>query len=530
MLAITISGCGRLSQKNIETMDAAHDVVVGRLACEYFGQTAQTLAIRTDSDELVRLVDFDFEVSPFVPSELSCIQWLETVWTKTGLETQWKARSTLSKKEGLREARLIDKDRTKLYGSCFDSPLCRVRFPYTIGWWRFKRFFRKDNFSPFHRNHAFCKEETRKPPLEGRALSDIAVIHKKDLEELSAWDLSESELADQIVAIIRKEKEGVVFISTMVAEKSEIDKITEALAEHPLMEVYLLFDGAVSVSSYNIHDWIQNQTNQLHLVPITPRPDRPTFFHLKGAASWGAEGWITFTSSNLMDHTSGELLDVGFTAKGKAVAHALVRVFSDEIRRACTEPEYLECTLQARTSGNDPLRHELRAALADSCRSFFESGMAVRLALLPNPYFIITTEDDTVALLEAFIENARHSVLAFTDRLDSWPFLFSLAEAHKKGLKAGVYSGRKGDHPVWEVQQFQRLLHSVETIQGPEAALPHAKFVLKDGKEAFWGTGNFTKNGLSEATEFFFLTDDPALIQELKDFAAAFVDMSSFEP
>jgi hypothetical protein len=493
------------------------DTIEGSLACEYFGQTAQTLAIRTSDGDLVRLVDLDFQVSPFLPSDLSCSRWLETVWNRKGLDAKWKVRPTLSK-EGIREGRLLGSGRIDVYQSCFDSPFCRVRFPYNIGWWRAKKLFTKDAFSPFGLNKALCEQPAKARPVKQRKLRDVAVLHEKDLAEVTTWDLTQSELADQVVELIRREKEGVILAATMIAENAEIEKIVAELGDHPLMTVYLLFDAAVSISSYDIHEWIQSDSDQLFLVPITPRPDRPAFFHLKGAAAWGGAGWLTFTSANLMSHSSGDLIDLGFTAKGKPVADALAKVFADQIREACMEPEYLTCTLDARTSNDDPLRYQLRAALADTCRAFFDTGLSSQLAALSNPYFVVTTEDDVVDLLAQFVAKAQRSVGAFTNRVDSWPFLLSMEEARKGGKETDAFAGRKGDHPVWEVKDFQGFLHALKPREA-ETGIAHAKFVLIDDKEAFWGTGNLTKNGLAEATELFFFTDHPALLGELKEYA-----------
>lgn len=491
------------------------DEVQGLLTCEYFGRTDQTLAIRMDDGDLVRLVDMDFRLSPFVPTLLSCQQWLDGLSIKDRFNRAWRVRPTLSK-EGFREGRLLGAERMALYVNCERSSLCRVRFPYDIGWWRVKEMFERTPPSPFGLSEQLCATPVQDVHVEKPALTDVPLLSTGDLTNIDVWSSPPDDFADHVVTLIRGMDRGTLFVSTMTVDHEQVEKIAAELGDRPLLTIYLLFDMPTNIAAYDIHQWLPYESDQLHFVPIAPRPDMPTFYHLKGAASLGGNGRFVFTSLNLTGNEDRSLYDLGFNAKGKAVDDALAKVFANQIEKACAEPEYLSCTLGARTRPEDPLRHELRASLAVSCSAFYDSDLPRQVRDLTNPYFIATSDADAVSLLTDVIKSSRASIQAYAHRVDSWPMLFALDEAKKRGVEANVFAGRAGDHPTWKTPKFEGLLH---TLEDKAAGSAHAKFVLVDGTRAFWGTGNLTKNGLQDAAEVFFLTDNPTLIQALKDYA-----------
>lgn len=48
--------------------------------------------------------------------------------------------------------------------------------------------------------------------------------------------------------------------------------------------------------------------------------------------------------------------------------------------------------------------------------------------------------------------------------------------------------------------------------------LPHTKAILIDQKALFWGTGNFTTNGIDSLREIFLLTSDLAVIRAFENY------------
>lgn len=484
----------------------------GHLTCRYFGRTPQTLAVRAENDDLIRLVDFDFLVSPFLPTYLSCSRWLESLPLKYLMKKTWRVRPTLSREKVL-EGALDDPLAKELYQACENTPLCRVNFPYNLSWWRFKRLFKRGPANIFGGHQEFCQNEIQNIPPQD--FSQIRPIEKEDISQITFWSTPESTFSDQVVRLINQKKSGTLFVSTMTLGMEDVENIMAALGRNPLITVYLLFDAPISAASASIRDWITFESDQLHFVPVAPRPDLPSFFHFKGASVLDGDR-IIFTSANLNQELNSTLYDLGFMARGSLVAQALTKVLGKQIQQTCDQKEYLTCTLKARLLEQDPLTYQVEAALAKSCREFYDAGLPGHIQGLNNPFFLTTPQYDLMAPLKKNLLHSNRNIKAFTHRLDSWPLLKTLEKVKNQGVRVEVYAGRGGDHPIWEVPQFQGMLH---VLQDKLPFEPHSKFILMDDELALWGTGNLTKNGLNNAAELFFLTKHPQLLSGLQEYA-----------
>jgi hypothetical protein len=489
----------------------------GSLVCDFFGADEQSLAVEFKDGKKLRLEDLDFAVSPFVPPIFACQRWLETSEAVLGVQGRVTAVPILSRHAD-RFGRLDGGDRTRLYRDCHRSGLCRVKSPYNFGFWRVSEFFR-DLFGEgrkdvFGRDGGICLAEVSKPAKKTIGLKDIRKIGGEDLKDVRFWFTPVRNFADEIIRMMEMEREGVLFASTMSVSSEEVEKLYLALLDHPKLSLYLLFDLNTNLAGEDIRAWAYFASEQFHLVPVSSRPDRSFFHHVKGAGAWKGKGSVVWTSGNLFPYRNSPLFDLGFTARGGEVADSLASELARHLDLACSEPRFLDCSLDVRLEPSDPLRPILRQDLAEACESFKTSGLRESMVETTGRYFVSTQDTEIVPLFGELVQSARRSVQGFSHRLDEQEVMRAVAAA-ASGKEARLYS-RKGDNRVWEKAEYGDVLVDLE---GRTPANPHSKFMMADGERALWGTGNFTRNGLKEAAEIFFYTDHPTLIEGLMTYA-----------
>jgi phosphatidylserine/phosphatidylglycerophosphate/cardiolipin synthase-like enzyme len=147
--------------------------------------------------------------------------------------------------------------------------------------------------------------------------------------------------------------------------------------------------------------------------------------------------------------------------------------------------------------------------LTRGCRSFFEDKTIQNLSSRSAEAnrLIWAGRQNIPATIISALESARISVAATVNQVNQ-PEVLQAFEGIT-GIPSMLYVG--------ELAPNDTVSKIYQRIKMPEVS-PHAKAISIDNKILFWGTGNFTTNGLNSLREIFLSTSDPLVIKAFTDY------------
>ncbi len=457
--------------------------------------------------EWVTLVEFSFPRIGWLDEVDSCRAWV--ISTLEASDIRWEkfapVRLLASKTN---EARLSLMDASQVYPACSNSDRCSLKIPYRWHWslWR-DVFYKKAPSLP-----QYCYASPESVTSKDHPPADLSKNNYDSLGYVSSWREPGSNMAAEIVKMTNSMRDTTIVISTMQWSLSQLKLLKEHFKARNI-KAYLIGDLHVwlSGSRRKPRDLTQSSDERFIIIPAYSTPRHTTSHHVKGAVVANQDGDFIFTSSNLTSGDESVLQEFGIRGKSLDFAEDWLAVVRDLVVDYCVDRKRLSCLMPQYVQQNDIFNLEIEEALTRGCRAFFEDDTLRRLYSdrESKNRMIWAGRNNISATILNFIKSAKTSVKATVNQLNKREIINGFEGVD--GIPAMLYVGSnvtqdgffKKD-PLKQVKMSKRL--------------PHAKAILTDDKTLFWGTGNFTTNGLTSLREIFFSTSDPAVVKAFKDY------------
>lgn len=440
------------------------------------------------------LDELSFRPSPFLPERLACLRWMASLPADVR-RVNTDDLVPLMNPGGLPAARLGGIARDALYDACESSPFCTLRTPFSwLGLHWFAGRFDKPK-AIFGRRADLCTE-----PIHPRARTSREPPLLRDTEALLPWITPRDTLASEIRKLLAPD--ATVLASTMTVSTDELRSIEDALTDNPGARVILLFDlNAAIDDTRKLGRWADG-ARRLYLLPVFSRPDRARYYHVKGAVRLDDRRRLVIGSPNLKGYEHTRLVDVGLTGVSAELGPAFADVLLAEANASCRAPETLGCSLDV-AFGTDRAGEVHRTALAHACEQTSAFTLSSRM-----PFLLESAKDDVLGRAVALVRAAKVRVDIVTHRFDRSPLTDALIAAKRRGVQIEVQVGSELA-PETVPAALRDVVHIGALL---DATQLHTKMLRADGR-VLWGSGNFTRGGLSENDEIFFESESPQMLR-----------------
>ena len=457
--------------------------------------------------EWVTLVEFSFPKIGWLDEVDSCRAWV--ISTLEASDIRWEkfapVRLLASKTN---EARLSLMDASQVYPACSNSDRCTLKIPYRWHWslWR-DVFYKKAPSLP-----EYCYASPESVNSKDHPPADLSKNNYDSLGYVSSWREPGSNMAAEIVKMTNSMRDTTIVISTMQWSVSQLKILKEHFKSRNI-KAYVIGDLHVWLSGQRRkpRELTQFNDEKFIIIPAYSTPRHTTSHHIKGAVIANKQGDFIFTSSNLTSGDESVLQEFGIRGKSLDFAGDWLAVVRDLVVDYCVDRKRLSCLMPQYVQQNDIFNLEIEEALTRGCRAFFEDDTLRRLYSdrESKNRMIWAGRNNISATILNFIKSAKTSVKATVNQLNKREIINGFEGVD--GIPAMLYVGSN----VTQESFFKKApLKQVKMSK----RLPHAKAILTDDKTLFWGTGNFTTNGLTSLREIFFATSDPSVVKAFKDY------------
>jgi hypothetical protein len=457
--------------------------------------------------EWLTLVEFSFPRIGWLDEVDSCRAWI--ISTLEAGDVKWETfvpvRLLASKSN---EARLSLKDASEVYPACSNSDRCSLRIPYRWHWslWR-DVFYKKTPSLP-----EYCYVSPESTNSKNLPPADLSKSRYDSLGYVSSWREPGSNMAAEIMRMTESMRDTTVVVSTMQWSVSQLKLLKEHFTSRNI-KAYVIGDLHVWLSGERRkpRDLTNFNDDKFIIIPAYSTPRHNSSHHVKGAVVANKEGDFIFTSSNLTSGDESVLQEFGVRGKSLEFAGDWLAVLRDLVTDYCVDRKRLSCVVPHYVQKNDIFNLEIEEALTGGCRAFFADDTLRGLYSdrESKNRMVWAGKYDVSATILSFIKSAKTSVKATVNQLNR-PEIIKGFESID-GIPAMLYVGSN----ITQESFFKNTpLKHVKL----SSRLPHAKAILTDDKTLFWGTGNFTNNGLSSLREIFFATSDQAVVKAFRDY------------
>jgi len=472
------------------------------IRCDQVNDSAQAeLQVHTTQtpSQYMPLVEFTFPRVGWLDPLDSCRAW--AVQTLKDDAVDWKSARVVQLLASSREeARLSLKDAAAIYPLCSASDRCRLKAPYKWHWslWGGALTKRRKTLP------SFCYEKPIRYLESSLPSADTLTQVYPHLGFVSSWFEPESNFASEIIKMTKNIRNETVVISTMQWSFSQLKRLKEHFAEKRI-KAYVIGDLQVWLSSRArlASQLFELSDDNFLILPAFSTPSYPNSHHIKGAIVANSEGDFLFSSTNLTSGDESTLNEFGIHGRSQDFASDWFSVVRDLVAEYCVERRRLACVLPQYLFDNDLSNLEVEETLSKACRAFYSDAKLEQIGAgrETKSKMIWAGRQSVPRTIQDLITNAKKSIEG-TVHLVSHPRVIS-AIGRKKGIPVEIF--RVGGAPG-DLKNFSR----------PPASSPHVKAFLVDNDKLFWGTGNFTKTGLTNQRELFFITTDQKVIHEYR--------------
>jgi hypothetical protein len=445
------------------------------------------------------IVDFNFSRSTFVPDNLFCEQWHDSVKNnKQYQEIKTFQYQTMISPKGQKHVHLLGQTKDIFYGLCKTSPLCDFNFPYFLTSWdtfKFKINRWRNQSQSMIKNTDPCNEPLVKKN-KSTALKKLTPlpINSKDQVGLSLIN----SFNDHLLKIIKQNKTQTIFLTTLSLSNKLLADIQNELAKSANTILVIMFDILSQISDYEMISILKLKPKNLFVVPIYNTPERSRYFHLKTLVT--TQGDYFFTSANLTNKESAVTLDLGFHGNEKDVSNELGTMLTDILIANCKNIKYLSCTENARWGySQTDMKNVFTTQLNEACENI--NTFDLKSFTKPkNNYFVSSDEEDLTAFIVSEIEKSKHNINVFTHHFDQEEVWNALLKAYQRGVVIDILFGAPDFSIDFQIPENKNLF-KIRKFNPYSFLQPHAKGLLIDDAKAIICTGNMTENGLNLSTE-----------------------------
>jgi hypothetical protein len=443
-----------------------------------------------------------FEKTPFLGSYLSCAQMLDRVDERINTTT------SLIKLYPVEERMARFRTRDPVVDLCLDSPACALD---PLQSWFLPRLLWKSMSRPdVFRNHPHCRNPLRtvRDPEEEQDVESGKRMKEQTFQIGQIWNIPEESLVQKIFDQIDKKKPDRILMTSMIFSKSILKRIDEWLLKHPGKEAWIFFAYNLHVMESGFPEAYVPRSPGLYLVPVFQTPEAEDSYHIKGFGWSGRESGVHLMTVNIRRFREEKVADVVTELKGQDSFRSFEALLGRVLEQQCLSRNYLACSNLLRYPEGDRRAGTISAWVDRACQD------RKKWVLAGNQDLFSRGGDGVVetTILEE-ISRARVSIDVASHVFNRSKVSDALLEAIARGVKVRVLVGT----PI-EDESFQKSLekHGVLKLQTrKEGVTAHAKFVLVDGEQAIWGTGNLTKTSLLNPWEVFVRTKDPVFVKAL---------------
>ena len=248
---------------------------------------------------------------------------------------------------------------------------------------------------------------------------------------------------------------------------------------------------------------LSRMQSRLHILPMTRDSSFSAFYHWKMfVRSSGSESILT--SMNLTNPLRVGYTDALYRFHNPEVAAELRNLLIEAASSQCKVPEDFGCMATAlqQKPEDGPQWAEM---FHNACKEFQKIG-GLKSAKPERKYFLEPYDSDLPKVITSLIDEAQSEVVILTHQLFFRGIEYSITQALKRGVRVRIITYE-------ETALDSRLAQSVVLTVDPaklqsKLPSPHMKVLMVDRKQMFFGTGNFTYNGLENGKELFALTSD----------------------
>lgn len=456
-----------------------------------------------NSLEKIEVVDFKYVPPSYIDPVYACSGFINM----TGNKLKYSSISLLVGAEKWKMGRLVGKVKDKFYAKCIDRPSCQIRWPYILSSpelipsWMAKKFKEKsDCYVPLENNQG----------VKTVSFSDVSFLNPS---HTSWWKMPESDIVAKTLKLATEKNYKKIIISGMTASFTSLEELKTIAAKKGIkVEVYVdhqltsLKSGLVSAAEK------LSPEIQFNLIPRTPA--RPFSFHFKGVLFLESIKsdpdtliWISPNWYRVQDHTV--LHDIGFISDDQDLVQNIYSELDQYKRNLCEkELKWSKCLVHERLNTKSARTKEL-SLIHDSCSLMNNSNHSFKRSM------ISFRETETLTQLKSWMSLARSKLEIHSHVFKDGDFLDYLKSMREKGVQIKLRVGLGISDALKKMITEAGIELVVEKRPNVET---HAKFIIRDGQEAFITSANFTDTGLSNPTEQGFLTRDHTAIALMKSF------------
>lgn len=452
------------------------------------------------------ILDLTFEQAPVAESFLSCTRFLESIPKSWNESVKLLPLYPVEK----RVARLGLSD--PLIELCAKAEGCRINPIYGIfrpGKWL--ESYRKPALTAtlpqcskkaFHSEDALDEEEARD------------LLKPADLNVGKITPLPEANLEEHLIHSLETKKPKRVFLSTMILSAHILEAVDQWALRNPGSEVWTFFSYDIQALESGFPGNYEPKARNLRLFPVFKTPDADDSYHIKGLAYDGAEKSIEILSVNLRRFREEKVADRIIELKGKDSFDSLLSILGSVLDQQCSNLPYLDCSNQLRFGLDSKRSKQIKGWIKNACSHRFTA---------PKPLKPVLYRGGTTSLeqqLVDWISSAKKTLEVSSHILKDARIFEALESAAERGVKVKILAGTdphsKGGRKITDSEL-------PITLQTREMGVTsHAKFILIDQELAIWGTGNFTKTGLSNPWEIFLATRNQEFMSALLGYLAQY--------
>jgi hypothetical protein len=446
-----------------------------------------------------------YEKTPFLGSYLACAQMLDRV------DRQINTSTSLIKLYPIEEQMARFRSRDPMVDLCLDSPACRLDplqswFMPGMLW---KSWHREDLFA----RHPHCRDSLRKTAPVGDEFEEESEQRMKDqvLQVGQIWTIPDQPLVERLFQQIEKNRPDRILMTSMIFSKSVLRRIDDWLLKHPGTEAWIFFAYNLHVMEGGFPDAYRPRSKGLYLVPVFQTPEAEDSYHIKGVGFRGRKTGIHLMTVNIRRFREEKVADVVTELTGQDSYRSLEALLANVLDQQCENRKYLDCSNLLRYAETDS-----RARLISS---WVDRACADRKKLTSSEkqdLFVRGGDGVVEATILEEISRARSTIDVASHVLNRSKVSDALLEAVGRGVKVRILVGT----PIQD-EAFQKSLEKQVQLKfqtRKERVTAHAKFVLIDGSQVIWGTGNLTKTSLLNPWEIFIRTRNLQFISALSSY------------
>ncbi|MBL7662434.1 DUF1669 domain-containing protein [bacterium] len=317
-------------------------------------------------------------------------------------------------------------------------------------------------------------------------------------------------LADNIMRTIdrvnQSGKSEKIFASTMSYGNSLAQAWNDFFRENR-QHVFLALDAALSFSTFqsSLLARAYSEHPSIYIVPIIGGGLFESIYHWKFVVP-ETSNYASLSGMNLSLPSRAQYLDLIYHFSDAEVVQELRSYYEQMLEHNCQRRDDYQCLVDfmVPTVSDQVL---LKKMFDRSCELFLtrqSSSSAVA------KYFLQPQLHDISYLLKTKIRQAKQEIVVVMHKFSDSSLMDELHSAQQRGIRVVVITGT---HPRVKSSSLVKGLVDYDSLGNSDRGFsPHMKIVIFDQTELFFGTGNLSRNALSDSAELYAITKNQRAI------------------